>query len=463
MLLTIEKLIYGGEGLARLPADPVPDNTERRGKAVFIPFVLPEEKVVATIAEQKPGFVRARAEKIVSPSSHRIPPPCPYFAQCGGCHYQHADYAYQLEAKEKILRENLRRIARLDVQCDVQVHPSPPWNYRNRSRLQLRTHPVFMLGYFRFASHDVLPVEECPISSPLINRAIAAVWQSGRAGEMPEGLREIEFFANADDSKLLIELSCTADARRAPLRGWAEKLNSSMPEIAGVTAFRAAQNNRQEPLVTVGAGELTYNTGQTAYRVSAGSFFQTNRFLTGELINIATHAQSGEIALDLYAGVGLFSTALASNFRHVVSVESSQTAADDLAYNLPTNGKAIRSATRQYLSGASGKVHAEARDWLAESQSDAKFGRATKGELALHLSKPDLITVDPPRSGLGDGVARALAGLQAPRLVYVSCDPATLARDIVPLREAGYRIVELHLVDLFPQTYHLETIVKLAQ
>ena len=461
MLLTVEKLIYGGEGLARLPADPDPDNPERRGKAVFIPFVLPEEKVDATITEQKPGFLRARAEQVVFPSPHRISPACPYFAQCGGCHYQHTDYGYQLEIKEKILRENLRRISHLEVQCEVQLHPSPPWNYRNRSRLQLRTNPVFTLGYFKFASHEILPVERCPISSELINRAIAVVWQLGRAGESPEGLREIEFFANADDTNLLTELSCTADARRAPLREWAEKLKSSMPEIAGVTAFRAVGNNFQEPLVTVGAGELIYKAGQTAYRVSAGSFFQTNRFLTGELINIATGNQSGETALDLYAGVGLFSTALAGNFRHVVSVESSQTAANDLAYNLPTNGKAIRSATGQYLSGASGKARAEARDWLAVPQSEAKMGRGTKGELPLHFSKPDLIVVDPPRSGLGDGVARALARLRAPRLTYVSCDPATLARDILPLREAGYRITELHLVDLFPQTYHLESVVKL--
>jgi len=461
LLLTIEKLIYGGEGLARLPADPDQDNAERRGKAVFIPFVLPEEEVDATIAERRPGFVRARAEKIVSPSSHRIPPDCPYFAQCGGCHYQHADYAYQLEIKEKILRENLRRIARFEVQGEVQVHPSPPWNYRNRSRLQLRTHPVFTLGYFRLASHDVLPVEQCPISSPLINRAITVLWQLGRAGEMPEVLREIEFFANADDSKLLVELFSAADAHRAPMRECAEKLKSSMPEIAGVTVFRAAQNSVQEPLVTVGAGELMYKNGQSAYRVTAGSFFQTNRFLIGELIDIVTRNQSGEVALDLYAGVGLFSTALASNFRHVVSVESSQTAVSDLAYNLPTNGKAIRSATGQYLSGASGKARAEARDWLAEPRSETKMGRATKGELPLHLNKPDVIVVDPPRSGLGDAVARALAGVKAPQLIYVSCDPATLARDIVPLQEAGYRIGELHLVDLFPQTYHLESVVKL--
>ena len=462
MQLTIEKLIYGGDGLGRLPADADQNDPNRRGQAVFVPFVLPEEKVDVSIVERRGGFLRARIETIVSASPDRIQPACPYFSRCGGCHYQHADYAFQLHTKESILRENLRRIARLELECEVQVHPSPPWNYRNRSRLQVRANP-FSVGYFRFASHDLLPVEQCPISSPLINRALTTLWTLGRGGSTPEGLRDVEFFANANDSRLIIELSCLADARRATVREFAQLLAASMPEIAGVTAFRAEQAEVQTPLVTVGTNGLTYQTGHNAYRVSAGSFFQTNRFLTPELVDIVTRGHSGELALDLYAGVGLFSTALACNFRHVVSVESSQTAADDLAYNLPTNAKAIRSATGPYLSGASGKARADASDWLAQSQSEAKTGRAKEGELPLHSGKPDLIVVDPPRNGLGDGVASALARAQAPRLTYVSCDPATLARDLVPLRAAGYRIVEVHLVDLFPQTYHLESVVKLER
>jgi 23S rRNA (uracil1939-C5)-methyltransferase len=456
LLLNIEKLIYGGDGLARLPAESTTDtNKDRgRGKAVFVPFVLAGEKIEATLTEEKPGFARAQATTIVEPSPHRTQPPCPHFTRCGGCQYQHATYEHQLEIKKEILRENLRRIAKLELECEIRVHPSPPWNYRNRSRLQVRTHPEFAAGYFKFASHELLPVEDCPISSPLINRGIAALWQAGRAGNAVEGVREIEFFANADsngnETNLLLEFLCAPEARRAVVRAWAEELCASMPEIAGIAAFREPQKGVQEPLVTVGVSELTYQTKTAAYRVSAGAFFQTNRFLTDELVGIVTQGRSGDLALDLYAGAGLFSTALACNFRHTVSVESSPTAAADLQYNLPVNGKAVQATAEQYLTGEKGNAKGNAK------------GSAAKDSLPPP-QKPDLIVVDPPRSGLGDSVARSLAAAGAPRITYVSCDPATLARDLVPLQAAGYRVEEIHLVDLFPQTYHLETVVQLVR
>ncbi len=466
MLLNIEKLIYGGDGLARLPA-PSPDNKDHgRGKAVFIPFVLAGEKIEAAIIEEKPGFARAQAETIVESSPHRIPPPCPHFTRCGGCHYQHASYEHQLEIKKEILRENLRRIAKLELPCEIQVHPSPPWNYRNRSRLQVRTRPHFAAGYFKFASHELLAVEDCPISSPLINRGSAALWQAGRAGKAVEGVREVEFFANADDTKLLIEMLCAPEARRAAVRAWAEELCEAMPEIVGVAAFREPQKGVQEPLVTVGVSELTYQTNTHTYRVTAGSFFQTNRFLINELVNIVTAGQSGELALDLYAGVGLFSTALACDFRHIISVESSQTAVRDLQYNLPTNGKAIHVETGQYVNrtGSAGAGDA----WASlKAGSPARSVREKEprqaGTVAPDLPKPGLIVVDPPRGGLGDSAARALANIGASRLTYVSCDPATLARDLLPLQAAGYRVEQAHLIDLFPQTYHLESVLHLVR
>ena len=441
MLLNIEKLIYGGDGLARLPAD-----SRGRGKAVFVPFVLAGEKIEAVLTEEKPGFARAQATAILEPSLNRTPPPCPHFGRCGGCHYQHTTYEQQLEIKQEILRENLRRIAKLELQNEIQVHPSPPWNYRNRSRFQVRTRPDFAAGYFKFSSHELLPVEECPISSPLINGALAALWQAGRAGKAVEGVREIEFFTNSDDFEILVELLCAPEARRAAVRAWAEELSASMPEIVGVAAFREPQKGVQEPLVAVGASELTYQTKTAAYRVSAGAFFQTNRFLIDELVNIVTSARSGELALDLYAGVGLFSTALAGSIRHVVSVESSQTAVGDLKYNLPLNAEVFHTTTDQYLTQCGDN------------------GRAGNGAvLPQLLHRPDLVVVDPPRGGMGDRVARLLTDVAAPRVTYVSCDPATLSRDLLPLLAAGYRVEEVHLVDLFPQTYHLETVLHLAR
>ena len=470
MLLTIEKLIYGGDGLARLSATPSPglskqsssgqssskpsspqDDPRLRGKAVFVPFVLAGETVEASLTEQKPGFARAQADSIIDSSPSRVQPACQYFGRCGGCHYQHAGYEHQLEIKKEILRETLRRMAKLDLPFEIEVHASPPWNYRNRSRLQVQTKPKFAAGYFKLASHELLPVEECPISSPLINRGIAALWQSGRAAKVPDGVREVEFFANADDTQLLIDVGCARDARRASVREWAEEFQAAMPEIAGVVAFREPnpgdrKPGAQERLVSVGADHLIYKTERAAYRVSAGSFFQTNRHLTDQLVNIVTAGQSGELALDLYAGAGLFSTAL-GDFHHTVSVESSQTSFADLAYNQTSNGEAVQATTEQYLARAENS------------------GRVGKGAvLPPHiLNKPDLAVVDPPRSGLGGPVARLLANLDAPRVAYVSCDPATLARDLVPLIAAGYRVEQVHLVDLFPQTYHLESVVHLVR
>jgi len=455
LLLTIEKLIYGGDGLARLPTDspvaPDTDEARGRGKTVFVPFVLADEKIEASLTEQKSGFARAKADSILEPSPHRVPPPCPHFTRCGGCHYQHTTYEHQLEIKKEILRESLRRMAKLELPFDIEVHPSPPWNYRNRSRLQVQTKPVFAAGYFKMASHDLLAVEECPIGSPLINRGIASLWKSGRAGKVPEGVREVEFFANADDTQLLIDVSCAREARRAAVRSWAEDFRAAMPEIAGVVAFRESnpgdrKASAQEILVTVGDAFLTCQTQRASYRVSAGSFFQTNRHLTDELVKIVTAGQSGKLALDLYAGVGLFSTALASDFHHIVSVESSLTSTADLSYNQSSNGEAVQATTEQYLARAENS------------------GRVGKGAVLPNiLNKPDLAVVDPPRIGLGERVARMLASLGAPRVIYVSCDPATLARDLVPLLAAGYRVEQVHLLDLFPQTYHLESVVHLAR
>ena len=168
MQIEIEKLIYGGDGLGRMPAD-----AQGRGKTVFVPFVLPGEQVEVSVIESRSGFARAKLDKVLTPSPDRVAPDCPYFGGCGGCHYQHMNYEAQLRHKADILRETLRRTAKLELQHEIQLHPSPPWNYRNRTRMHVRHTPEFALGYYRYNSHDVLPVESCPISSPLINQAIA--------------------------------------------------------------------------------------------------------------------------------------------------------------------------------------------------------------------------------------------------------------------------------------------------
>jgi 23S rRNA (uracil1939-C5)-methyltransferase len=434
MHLKVEKLVYGGVGLARLPAD------ERGpGKTVFLPFVLEDEEVEASLIEQKPSFARGRIEQVLKPSPNRTEPGCPYFQHCGGCHYQHANYAHQLEIKTVILRETLKRTAKVELPADIQVHPSPEWNYRNRSRLKLQTAP-FALGYYKFRSHELLPVEQCPISSPLINRAITAIWSWGRSAPTPKELREIEIFANHDDKALVIEGYCEPRTSQAQAQLIAENLATVVPEGVGVSVFEAMPPNRApehqagEPkrLASCGATEFTYQTKLSSYRVSAGAFFQVNRFLIGELTGVVTNDASGRLALDLYAGVGLFSAALARSFAQVIAVESSQTSHGDLRHNSPPEVKAIRATTEKYLEQASGV-------------------------------RPDLVVADPPRGGLGENVVRSLAKLGAPRITYVSCDPSTLARDLRGLLGLDYRIEGVHLIDLFPQTYHIESVFHLAR
>jgi 23S rRNA (uracil1939-C5)-methyltransferase len=431
--LTIEKLVYGGDGLARLPADE-----QGPGKAVFLPFVLEGERIEASLVEQKRGFARGRAQTILQASSQRVEPHCPYFQRCGGCHYQHVSYEHQVEIKVAILKENLRRIAKVELETEITIHPSPPWNYRNRTRLKVRALPEFALGYYRFNSHELLPVEQCPVSSPLINRAIAFFWQMGRAGGVPDGIHEIEFFTNGDDTQILIEATCEPDVPSTPIREWAADFPRTLAEIAGITVFKARPSTMgrapdMKHVATSGAGELSYQTSGASFRVSAGAFFQVNRHLINELVKIVTQGSSGNTALDLYAGVGLFSTILGRGFAQVIAVEASQTSHADILHNSPANVKAIRTSTADFLRSTSGKL------------------------------RPELVVMDPPRSGLGESVVQSIVGLGAHKMTYISCDPATASRDLGGLLSAGYRIEQVHLVDLFPQTYHLESVFHLTR
>lgn len=439
MEFTIEKWVYGGDGLARME----PDELGRR-KAVFIPFVLPGEQAEGTIYDDRAGFARARFENVEKASLARVPPVCPYFFRCGGCQYQHADYKKQLELKREILVETLQRVAKIQLATEVQLHSGEPYGYRNRTRLKVRAEAEFAIGYHRFGTNDLLAVKECPISSPLIQRGIAAMWEVGEQGAECSGLREVQFFANHDDSALLVEFYTERDTAGA-LTTFVDRFRGALPEIVGVTVFPWSLHDAEDeraPLTSVhdsgsaqsyGANSLQYETANGTFRVSAGSFFQTNRFLVDELVRTAVPDISGRTALDLYAGTGLFSVPLAKKFDRVIAVEASSFSYADLQHNAAPNVKAVQAATEKYLQNVGQK------------------------------SGLDFVLVDPPRSGMGERTARTLAQLRVPRLTYVSCDPATLARDVRVLEQSGFRIESAHLVDLFPQTFHMETVLHLGR
>ncbi|MBV9343212.1 MAG: 23S rRNA (uracil(1939)-C(5))-methyltransferase RlmD [Acidobacteria bacterium] len=426
----MEKLVYGGDGLARLRT-----NQPGPGKSVFVPFVLPGERVEARSIEEKPGFVRARLESIGAASPERIGPGCPYFGRCGGCHYQHARYERQIAIKTAILKETLRRTAKLELPCELGIHHAAEWEYRNRTRLKVQSSPVFALGYYEFRSHRLLPVEECPISSPLINRAIQAMWSVGRSAGFPTEITEIELFANHSDSALLVSAYCRQGTRRRDARPLVGRLIQLVPEITGVALFAEALPGRPKDGNRLASSEdpqLVYQTRRSSYRVGAASFFQVNRFLIDELIEVVTGGASGGLALDLYAGVGLFSTVLARSFQRVVAVEASSAALADLRHNAGDKVVAVQATTAEYL-----------------------------GKVSLH--RPDLVVIDPPRAGVGEKIVHSLARLAPAAIRYVSCDPATLARDLRFLVDRGYRIEEGHFIDLFPQSYHIESVFHLCR
>ena len=405
---------------------------------VFVPFVLPGERVEADVRQEKPGFARGSVTRLIEASPDRVEARCPYFQQCGGCHYQHISYERQLEFKAGILHETLRRIAKIELKSEIRLHASPPWNYRNRTRLQVQTAPEFALGYFRLGSHEFLPVRECPISSPLLNRMLARLLEL-HGLNCPPAVEEIELFAGAADDHLLAWAYCGREADRKDLLRWAEALQRALPEIAGIAFFPSRRRSQDsaptdsKPLAESGAKAIRYRTRNDEYQVSTGAFFQVNRYLIDELISVVTGNAHGDTALDLYAGVGLFSVALARNFHHIFAVEASQTSYVDLMQNVPANVKAVSARTEDYLGS-----------------------RLVRKSL-------DLVVMDPPRTGIGKAVIRSLVELRIPRVRYVSCDPATLARDIAPMLAAGYHVEEAHLFDLFPETFHIESVMLLAR
>jgi 23S rRNA (uracil1939-C5)-methyltransferase len=420
MEITIEKLIYGGEGLGH-----------HDGSTVFVPFVLPAERVAAEPVEQKKKFVRARVERVLDPSPERVAPRCPHFGICGGCDYQHAPYESQLRYKAAILRETLGRIGRIEWPGEITQHSSPPWGYRNRAQWKVRSIEngagieKLAIGYFRAGSTALCDVEDCQILSPLLLKTLLALRGALAAGKLPRELREIEAFAG--DSKLLL----TATFARFPKK--AEDVVKLFREIAPEIESLVFHDPGRDRMELDGPGFLDYQSGATTYRVGHFSFFQVNRFLSGELAREVTGCEEGKLALDLFAGVGLFSIPLATKFSHVLAVESNPAAARDLESNSrASTGIEIRTA------------------------DVAQF-------LAKYKGKADLIVLDPPRAGLAPGDAKNLLRISPERITYVSCEPPTLARDLAALTGGGYEITAIHLFDLFPQTFHMEAVVRLRR
>jgi 23S rRNA (uracil1939-C5)-methyltransferase len=429
MKLFIEKVVYGGDGLAR-PGDG--------SGAIFVPFTLPGE--IAEVREPSAHDSHRTAEllRVLEPSSERVEPNCIHFGECGGCHFQHANYRQQLELKRTILRESLERGGLRDLP-EVTTHSAEPWGYRNRIRLRIsESNGVLRVGYLRRGSVEFLPVRMCPIAAPLLWRAADALLQfNGEAAQWLRSAIEVELFTNADETSLQMSFFVS----REPERGFAalcEHFHEQIPELTGAGVFileskgRNRKSFKTRPGTAWGTDGLRYTTASESYWVSRGAFFQVNRFLVDTLVQLATDKHRGSIAWDLFAGVGLFSRELAKQFTKVVAVEA---AAGDLERTFKGSGRvAVNATTVEFLRRA-----------------------------VLQRERPELIVMDPPRAGLGAEVCALLARLRPQEMIYVSCDPTTLGRDLRAMIDSGYKLAALHMVDLFPQTFHQETVVVLQR
>jgi len=423
-LVQIEKPIYGGAFLARI-----------EGKAVFVPLALPGEQARVRIVDDKRGYATAEVEEIVAASEQRVAPACPHFGACGGCQYQHANYAAQLSYKKEILRETLERGGVYPPE-DIAVLAGEPWAYRNRIRLAFDANGN--AGYRGRRSHAIVPIAECPIAAPLLVRAGLA---AGRLlEEIPGNARasEISLFCDAAETALLMSVTLAGGGKDG-FDVFARAFAGRIPELTGVE-FLAEAGKSQPPrrVAQWGENSLVYRAAGVDYRVDQGAFFQVNRWLVDALVERVIGHARGALAWDLFSGVGLFARQLAQNFARVIAVESAPASIAALSQNLSgTSASSVKTATLDFLRRGGGG------------------------------DRPELIVVDPPRTGLGAETTALLAEIAAPELVYVSCDPATLARDLRALVDSrsgpGYVIDQITLVDLFPQTFHLETVVRLRR
>ncbi len=433
--LTPTKLVYGGDALGH-----------HAGRTVLVPRVLPGERAEVEEVRTAKGVTHARPLRILQASPQRVDPPCPYFGRCGGCHYQHLEPQLQSARKQEILRETLRRLGGIDWKGDIPLHSGPPWNYRNQAQFKVAQHPGggVELGFFEAQSHRVFPVNACLIVSPRVNAVLEELrrpeWAAGLAG-----LREIDVVADDRDEDVMITLQIGGGATVTEhfARNLLERIPGAVSvalEAGGAGAGRSHDRGRDaRPTASrtrvLGKPALHYTVGDIRYRVSPGSFFQVSRYLTPALVESVTGDQRGDLALDLYAGVGLFSLPLARSFQRLVAAEANPIAVSDLKANAESYG-----LSNLFAAGET------AYDFLR------RFAQ----------TEPDLVVLDPPRAGVDAGSLELLAALRPRRIHFLSCSPPTLARDLKALAAHGYHLESLELFDLFPQTYHIEALAKLV-
>ncbi len=417
--LTIDKLVTGGAGLAR-----------HDGRAVFVPLTAPGDVVEARIGPNRKGFAEAELLRVVTPGPGRRDAPCPHYGDCGGCDLQHLDEAAQTAARREILLDCLRRLGGLDVADHLAPPPADCPSLGHRNRIRLTAHPTGHYGLKRRGSHDVVPLQTCAVMPPLFQDTILP-W-----------LRQIP-----PVDQVLVRL----DGRG----GWLLSLYGP-PQRQKSLKRILAEGQLPDGLVGVmynnmpvwGHDYVVVSVGDHRYRVSHLSFFQSNHAAALDAVT-TVRAWLGELRdapgplVDLYSGVGLFALGLADLGDPVLAVEANESAVRDLENN-------VRRDT-----SARGRVTVKALD-VEAALADPALCETFPWASAI-------VIVDPPRTGLGKSVTEALAALQPSHVVYLSCDPATLARDCAAFVAGGYTVERVRPLEMFPQTAQLETLVLLSR
>ena len=410
--VTIERILPGGVGLAHA-----------EGRTIFVALAAPGDHLRVRVESVRGRVAFASIVEVLQPSRVRVEPPCPYFGRCGGCDFQQLDYRAQLDAKVEIIRDCLRRVARVEPPAGIHITPSPSeWRYRSRARWQHDAVRNF-LGYYERGSHRVCDVVECPVAAPEVQDRLTSLRELMRDGALPSDAAEFEAVAGDEGVALAPSVEPGDEREQARLiageryrfdAGCFFQINHALLESLVREGLRDCLNDAESETES---GAVVEDAGDGA----------------SETLNYV----SGETALDLYAGVGLFTLPLARRFERVVAVEGNPASSAYARRNLSDAGL----ANARVETGSVGP-------WLAQN--------------AERLGRADFVLLDPPRAGAEPEAVRAIINLNPRRISYVSCDPATLARDLLSFTSSGYRLASVRAFDMFPQTHHVETVVHLS-
>lgn len=401
--LELTGIAHGGSAIGR-----------HEGRAIFVPYGIPGEQVRVRIIQDKGRFAIAEIVEVLTPSPDRIEAPCPYFGKdrCGGCQFQFIDYARQLTLKQQVVRDQLARLGGLP---DVVVHPTlpSPAPYAYRSHATFHIAPDGKLGFIKTDHRTVLPVDDCLLLSPALHDAFAAA----HTKRFTPGAR-IRFQSGNEGQPIHFAMGDVTD-----------DVAETLPDKPSQRTSHKDRHSNAAP--STSEGEVYYKIKDRTFRVSAGSFFQVNLAQAEKLVDLVMdrlNLQGDEHILDLYSGVGLFTAFLAKQAAHVSGIELFAPAVEDASVN------------------------------LSEYENIDLYVGKIESILTRLTNHYHAAVVDPPRSGMDAPALEALISLQPHQIVYVSCDPATLARDAKRLTTAGYTLGNVQPVDMFPQTYHIECV-----